>query len=198
MRPFVIGLTGSIGMGKTTTAKMFADEGVPIWSADDVVHRIYSKGGKAVPIIERLHPDAVKDGVVDRAALSNWIAGDPARLRDVEANVHPFVAADREKFVAGASAPIVLVDIPLLFETRAEGEVDAIVVVSAPADVQRQRVLARDGMTAEKLELILAKQMPDAEKCNRADFVIDTTSLETARRGVKNVLESIRAKIADA
>jgi dephospho-CoA kinase len=192
MRPFVIGLTGSIGMGKTTTAKLFADEGVPVWSADDAVHRIYSKGGAAVSSVNKLCPDAVIDGAVDRATLSDWIVAEPDRLRQVEEVVHPLVAADRQGFIDGLSAQIVLVDVPLLFETGADKDVDGVVVVTAPDEEQRRRVLERNGMTAAKLDMIRAKQLPDVEKRARADFVVETTSLESARKAVQDILGQVR------
>lgn len=197
-RPFVIGLTGSIGMGKSTTAEMFRDLGVPIWSADDAVHRLYSKGGAAVSEFAVEFPDSVLDGSVDRNRLSAMIADEPDILSKIESIVHPLVADDRRTFIAGASSDIVLVDIPLLFETGANEKVDAVVVVSTSAEEQRKRVLARPNMSEEKLNMILAKQVPDDEKRERADFVIDTSSLEVARQAVQDVLTDIRKRIADA
>ncbi|MCV6594388.1 MAG: dephospho-CoA kinase [Silicimonas sp.] len=195
MRPFVIGLTGSIGMGKSTTAAMFHDEGVPAWDADAAVHRIYGPGGAAVAGIAGICPDAVRDGAVDRAVLSAWIAREKSALNRLESVVHPLVRADREAFINGAEAAIVLVDVPLLFETGYAEEVDYVVVVSAPETVQRERVLARPGMTAEKFELIRSKQLPDTEKRARADVVIETTSLEAARAEVKHVMSKIRGQV---
>ena len=194
VRPYVLGLTGSIGMGKTTTAAMFAAEGVPVWDADAAVHRLYAPGGAGVAAVGALCPEAVGPGGVDRGALKAWLAGDPARLAALEAAVHPLVAADRAAFLAGAEAPVVLLDIPLLFETGGEALCDAVVVVSAPAQVQRARVLARPGMTDEVLTRLLARQMPDAEKRARADHVIETTSLEGARAGVQAVLARIGSR----
>jgi dephospho-CoA kinase len=191
----VVGLTGSIGMGKSTIAQMFAGEGVPIYDADVEVHRLYAKGGRAAPLVEGAFPGVVKDGAVDRAALSARVVGDPRALKSLEEIVHPLVGESRAGFfetARQAGAAMVILDIPLLFETGGEGRVDKVVVVSAPADVQRQRVLGRAGMTAEKFAAILARQTPDAEKRKRADFVIDTGgSLEASREQVRQVIAAL-------
>jgi dephospho-CoA kinase len=192
----LVGLTGSIGMGKTTAAGMFRDAGVPVFSADDAVHRLYR--GRAVPLIAEAFPDAVRDGTVDRERLTKMVLGDPKALARLEAIVHPLVREEEAVFIEGArrsAAPMAVLDIPLLFETGTKRRVDRVVVVSAPADIQRQRVLARPGMTTWKLEEILARQMPDAEKRRRADFVVDTgRSLDDARRQVLAIIDELKGK----
>lgn len=192
----VVALTGSIGMGKSTTAKMFAEEGVPVYDADAEVHTLYAKGGGAVTAVEAAFPGVVKDGAVDRTALSARVVGDAAALKRLEEIVHPLVGMSRAGFFEAArakGADIVLLDIPLLYETHGETRVDKVVVVSAPAELQHERVMARPGMTEEKLAAILARQMPDAEKRRRADFVIDTgQGLDHARDQVRQVIATLR------
>ena len=193
-RPHVIALTGSIGMGKSTTAAMFAEEGVPVWDADAAVARLYAPGGAGGSAIARLRPEAVRgDGSVDREALRHWVTADPAALPALEAAIHPLVGADRERFLAETDAPVVLVDIPLLLETGGEALADTVVVASAPAAAQRARVLAREGMTPERLDAILARQVPDAEKRARADHVVETLTPEGARAAVRRILEGLHA-----
>ena len=191
----VLGLTGSIGMGKTTTARFFADEGVPVLDADAVVHRLYD--GEAVAAIEKAFPGTSRDGRIDREELSRRVVGSPEALKQLEAIVHPLVRAAQARFLADAErsgAPVAVLDVPLLFETGGDRRVDAVVVVSAPADVQRARTLDRAGMTAEKFEALLQKQMPDDEKRRRADFVVDTSqSFDSARAQVRAILASVRA-----
>ena len=196
MRPFLLGLTGSIGMGKSTTAAMFADLGIPVWDADAAVHRLYATGGSAVPAIATLHPQAVANGAVDRAALKRWIAAEPTALYRLEQILHPLVAADRAAFIAAQTADIILLDIPLLFETGADAGMDATLVVTAPPDVQRARTLARPGMTDALFATILARQMPDAQKRQRATYVIETTALASTRAAVQSLLATIRARNA--
>ncbi len=191
-RSFRLGLTGSIGTGKSTTAAMFRDEGLPVWDADAAVHRLYAAGGAAVAPIAALHPPAVHAGAVDRSALRVWIARDDTALARIEAVVHPLVAADRAAFVAAATADIVVLDIPLLFETGAEAELDATLTVTCPPDLQRRRVLARPGMTAAHFAALLAKQMPDAEKRARATHVIETLGLDAVRAAVRALIAYIR------
>ena len=195
-RPYVIGLTGSIGMGKSETARLFAAEGVPVHDSDAAIHRLYAEGGAAVAKIAVRFPAAVTHGAVDRALLSAELAARPEGLVDLEALVHPLVKADRDAFLKDhAKAPIVVLDVPLLLETGLEKDVDAVVVVSAPPDVQRARVLARPGMTPEKFERLHARQMPDVDKRAKADFVIVTDKgLDHARTQVRTVLAAIRDK----
>ena len=199
-RPFLIGLTGSIGMGKTETAKMFARLGIPVHDADAAVHALYGKGGAAVSAIAAAFPDAVKDGNVDRDALGTRVSGDAAALAQLEAIVHPLVVKERENFLARAAAAgeaFVVFDIPLLFETGREKDVNAVVVVSAPHHVQRERVLARPGMTLDRLEAIHARQMPDAEKRAKADFVIETDKgLDHAFSEVKRIMAELKRRRA--
>jgi dephospho-CoA kinase len=189
----VLGLTGSIGMGKSTTAKMFKEAGVPVHDSDETVHRLYA--GKAAPLIEEAFPGTVRDGAVDRAQLAAQVLGRPDAMKKLEAIIHPLVRADADAFVArhrDAGAPLVVLDIPLLFETGGRGRVDKVVVVTAPAEVQRERVLARPGMTEEKLDAILAKQVPDAEKRRQADFIIDSSQgLEAARAEVARIISDL-------
>ncbi|PBC22037.1 MULTISPECIES: dephospho-CoA kinase [unclassified Mesorhizobium] len=189
----VLGLTGSIGMGKSTTAKMFAEAGVPVHDSDEAVHRLYS--GAAAPLIEAAFPGTVVDGVVDRVKLGARVLGDAAALKRLESIIHPLVRADADAFLAthrNAGESIAVLDIPLLFETGGRGRVDKVVVVTAPAEVQRQRVLARPGMTEEKLAAILAKQVPDEEKRRLADFVIDTgQGLDAARAAVAGIIAEL-------
>lgn len=198
MRRYVLGLTGGIGMGKSTTAAMFAAEGVPVWDADAAVHRLYARGGAAVAPLAAAFPRSIVEGAVDRAALRAILAEDREALSRLEAIVHPLVAADRQAFLEEAEAPIVLLDIPLLFEGNSADLCDGIVVVSAPAAVQRARVLSRGTMSEADLERILARQMPDAEKRARATWVIETVSLEAARAEVQKILSEIRKQLSDA
>ncbi|PZO51635.1 MAG: dephospho-CoA kinase [Alphaproteobacteria bacterium] len=192
----VVGLTGSIGMGKSTVAKMFAEEGAPAFDSDAAAHALYEPGGAAVAPIEAAFPGVSKDGGVDRTALSARVVGDAEAIKRLEAIVHPLVRKAQAKFLQAnlvGGADIVVLDIPLLFESASAALFDKIVVVSAPADVQRERVLARPGMTPEKFEALLARQVPDAEKRARSDFVIDTGgALEATREQVRAVLDALR------
>ena len=196
----VLGLTGSIGMGKSTTAQLFRDAGVQVHDADAAVHELYN--GRAVGPVEAAFPGVSQGGVIDRELLRRRVLGDPAALNRLEAIVHPLVTAERKRFVEAAAErgeALVVLDIPLLFETGLESVVDKVIVVSAPESVQKARVLARPGMTAERLSAILARQVPDAEKRRRADTVIDTgQGIEAARAQVTALLDRLRSGAADA
>lgn len=194
--PVRIGLTGSIGMGKSTTAAMFLDLGVPVWDADAAVHRLYSGDGAAVEPIRTLRPAAVGSDGVDRGALRDWISEDPDALEQIEKVVHPLVARDRAGFIAETEADMVVLDIPLLFETGGDADMDMVVVVSAPEDVQKARVMARDGMTEARFRDILSRQMPDAEKRRRTDVVVPTVSMDETREHVKRLVERVRQENA--
>ena len=195
---FILGLTGSIGMGKSTTAQLFAEAGVPVHDSDAAVHRLYE--GEAVGAIEQAFPGTTANGQVDRQKLGAVVVNDPAALKRLEGIVHPLVRQSETRFLDQARArgeKIVLLDIPLLYETGGDQRVDAVVVVTAPAEMQRKRVLTRPGMTPDKLDALLAKQMPDAEKRRRADFIVDSGGgLESAREQVRNILAKI-AKMPD-
>jgi dephospho-CoA kinase len=190
---FILGLTGSIGMGKSTTAQMFAEAGVPVQDADAVVHRLYE--GEATPLIEAAFPGTTADGKVDRVKLGQRVLGDTAAIKRLEQIVHPLVAAARERFLSEAErngAAVAVLDIPLLFETKGDERCDAVVVVSAPAEMQRQRTMERPGMTEQKLAAILANQTADAEKRRRADFVVDTSQgFDHARAQVRDILKAL-------
>jgi len=192
-RPFVLCLTGSLGMGKSTAAKFFAEAGVPVHDADAVVHALYQ--GEAVPLIERAFPGVTADGEVDRSKLAAIVLNDSAALARLEAIVHPLVFAAREKFIAEAQArgaPAVVLDVPLLFETGAQDRCDAVVVVSAPRHVQHSRAFERPGMTEEKFAALLAQQMPDEEKRRRADFILDSSrDFDHTRAQIRDILRSI-------
>ncbi|SUB03114.1 Dephospho-CoA kinase [Pannonibacter phragmitetus] len=191
-----LGLTGSIAMGKSATAKMFAEAGVPVHDADAAVHALYA--GRAVPLIEAAFPGTTADGKVDRTRLGEAVLGKPEAIARLEAIIHPLVHEEEANFLAMARAEgrrMVVLDIPLLFETGGERRMDAVVVVSAPAEVQRERALARPGMTAQRLDAILARQMPDADKRRRAHFIIETGSgLDPARRAVRSVIRALSGK----
>lgn len=189
---FRLGLTGSIGMGKSTTAALFNAAGLPVWDADASVHRLYAPGGAAFAPIAALYPAAAKDAGIDRGALKSWIATDPTALGRIEAVVHPLVAADRARFLANATADIVVLDIPLLFEKSSQSEFDATLLVTAPAALQRQRVLARPGMTEAQFQSILARQMPDTEKRSLATHIVETLDLPSAQAYVTALIAHIR------
>lgn len=195
---FRLGLTGSIGTGKSTTAKLFEKEGCAVWDADAAVHRLYDVGGDAVDPIGAVFPDAIKDGAVSRAALKQIIEKDPGALKKIEQIVHPLVAQDRAAFLAKSDADVTVFDIPLLFENGTDAQMDAVVVVSIGAKQQRERVLQRATMTEAQFEHILSKQMPDAEKRARADYVVITDTVEHAAAQAHDILKDIRGKQADA
>lgn len=193
---FVLGLTGSIGMGKSTTSGFFRDAGIPVWDADAAVHALYAPGGAAVVPLGALCPAAVVDGGIERAALKDWIACDPSALKQIETVVHPLVARDREQFIAHhrtEKTPLLVLDVPLLFESGADRLCDAVLVVSADPAVQRSRVMARPGMTEAHFNALLAKQMPDARKRALADHLIITESLEQTARDVKALISKLTA-----
>jgi dephospho-CoA kinase len=187
----ILGLTGSIGMGKSTTAKLFVEAGVPVYDADATVHLIYE--GEAAPAIEAAFPGTTVDGRVDRTKLSAQVVHDAAAMKRLEQIVHPMLRAYHQKFLDDAErsgAPVAVVDVPLLYETGGEKRVDAVVVVTTSPDIQRQRILARDNMTGEKLDAILARQLPDAEKRKRADFIVDTShGLDPVRARIRDILD---------
>lgn len=195
---FLLGLTGSIGMGKSTTAQMFADAGCAVWDADAAVHRLYSVGGAAIPLFRDAFPSAVINDAVSRPALKEIIARDPHALKRIEEIVHPLVGQDRAAFIAAAAADVVVLDIPLLFETGGEARVDATACVYVDDQTQAKRVMARGTMTQDQFDTIRAKQMPAAEKCARADYVIKTDTIEHARVQVQTVLADIRGKMHHA
>ncbi|WP_322867388.1 dephospho-CoA kinase [Aquicoccus sp. G2-2] len=191
---FLLGLTGSIGMGKSATAKLFAEAGCDVWDADAAVHRLYAKGGAAVAPMAEAFPEAIEGGVVSREVLKRIIGNTPDALAKIEAIVHPLVGADRAEFIAGAQADIIVLDIPLLFETGGNKAMDAVVVVSIDAQTQRERVLARGTMSEAQFEAILAKQVPDAQKRAQADYVVLTDTVENARAQVQDVIADIRSR----
>lgn len=192
MTSFRLGLTGSIGMGKSTTAALFAAEGIPVWDADAAVHRLYAAGGTAVAPVAALCPAAQIGGAIDRGALKSWIAQQPGALAQIEAVVHPLVSDDRAQFAAGVTADMAVFDIPLLFEKGTEETMDATLLVTAPPSVQRARVLARPGMTEEQFALILSRQMPDGEKRARATHIVETLSIDSTRAYVQALIAHIR------
>jgi dephospho-CoA kinase len=195
---FLLGLTGSIGMGKSTTAQMFIDEGCQVWDADAAVHRLYAKNGAAVGPIGAAFPNALEDDAVSREALRGIIGKEATALKTIETIVHPLLARDRAEFRKNATADILVFDIPLLFETGGDKRMDAVVCVSVPSDLQEMRVLERGTMTTAQFELIRSKQMPDADKRARADYLVITDTLDNARQQVREVVTEIRAGIGNA
>tara|TARA_R110000796_G_scaffold27713_5_gene76293 strand:+ start:408 stop:998 length:591 start_codon:yes stop_codon:yes gene_type:complete len=195
---FMLGLTGSIGMGKSTTAKMFADAGCAVWDADAAVHRLYEKGGAAVSAFRSAFPQAVIDDEVSRPALKEIIACDGTALKKIETIVHPLVGKDRANFLAAAQTDIVVLDIPLIFETGGNLRMDAVACVTISEEEQRNRVMSRGTMSQEQFENIRAKQMPNDEKCALSDYVIETDTLEHARAQVLAVIKDIKERISHA
>ena len=192
MTAFRLGLTGSIGMGKSTTAAMFAEEGLPVWDADAAVHRLYGPNGAAVAPIAALCPEAQAASGLDRDALKRWISTDASALAQLESIVHPLVAADRDAFIASAQADINVLDIPLLFEKGTEAQMDATLLCTAPPALQKARVMARGTLTDDQFQTILARQMPDAEKRARATHIVETLSLDSTRAYVRALITHIR------
>ena len=195
---FKLGLTGSIGMGKSRTAQMFAELGIPVWDADAAVHKLYSTGGAAVPAIQELYPEAIEHGEVSRPALKRLILSNENVLGDLEGIVHPLVAADRQNFIETSASDIVLLDIPLLFETNGDKHMDAIACVDIDPETQRVRVLQRSTMTEEQFEQILNKQLPNDVKCSQSDFVIQTDNLDHAKEQVAHIIELIQKDYINA
>ena len=193
-----IGLTGSIGMGKSTTAAMFLDAGVPVWDADAAVARLYAKGGAAVDEIQRAIPAAVADGEVSKQALKQAISQDPDILQQLERIVHPLVQRDRTEFAKTAKSPMILFDIPLLFETGGDADMDVVIVVTAPPQVQRARVMARGTMDDAQFQAILERQMPDTEKRARADFIVTTETLDDTRKQVEDIIKTLADRVKHA
>lgn len=195
MKPFVLGLTGSIGMGKSTTAKMFADAGIPVWDADATVHRIYTGNSPVVQQIAEMYPKAVKNKEVDRQILKNLISRDQSILKKLEGIVQPSIAASRKNFILNAVSDIVIIDHPLLLESKSDAYCDAVLVVTIDADTQKHRVLAREKMDIKTFDIIRSKQMPTAEKYKYADYIIETTTLSAARMQVQTVIRKIREQL---
>ncbi len=192
---FLLGLTGSIGMGKSTTADMFREAGVPVWDADATVAKLYAKGGAAVAPLSALNMGLIQNDAVDRAALKNWVKTDPNALNRLESLIHPLVATDRAKFIDDhAEQSLIVCDIPLLYETGADQWLDAVLVVTTDAETQKARVMARAGMDPELFDQILARQMPSSEKIARADYVIETNSFEGARKAVHDLINDLTAR----
>lgn len=192
MKAFRLGLTGSIGMGKTTTAGFFRDEGIPVWNADEAVHRIYAEGGGGAEALRPAFPQAIERDHVSRERLKGILTQTPSLFTELEAIIHPLVAADREDFLKRCRSDLLVLDIPLLFEKGTEVECDATLLCTAPPKVQRQRVLARAGMTEAQLDLILSRQMPDKEKRRRADHIVETLSPESTRAYVQALIVHLR------